>query len=381
MKTINETTSPAVFGTLHPHPIADAAVDPRVDSAIDVEALRWPLTPVQRLLAPCLGLAERVCEAVARRLGRPRLLSRENTRRCYERVFDPLCSDTGIWPDYTEGYFARGDESYEQAKRAQLDFILDRTECKAGTRVLDLGCGNGRLLERARARGCDASGVTISRAQARTCQAAGLDVRVCSFDQIAEVFEPRSFDVIVLNGSTEHFVGEDQAAQGREEEIHRQLFDDLARLLRPGGRVFVTCIHFRWPTKVQPTLGSPLRHPIGSYYFFTAILVATYSGWYPHTGQYDAAADRAGFDLVFERDATADYLQTSKLWKARLDRLCLRRPGFVARFVARSFWDDPRYALVAFLYWLYAAWSWQFRPTDAGPAPMVHRWLMFQRRA
>ncbi len=349
--------------------------------SFDVVSHRWPLTPTQRWLSPWLRPIERVCTTAADWLGRPRLTPHQNTQRCYERMLDPLCADTGVWPDYTEGHFEHGDESYEDAKRAQFDFIFDRAECGPGTRLLDLGCGNGKLLESARERGCEVSGVTISRSQARTCCEAGLDVRVCSFDQTAEVFAPESFDVVVLNGPTEHFVGEDAAAEGREMQIHRQLFDTVARLLKPGGRVFITCIHFRWPSDVHPVLASPLRHPVGSYYFFATILVGVYSGWYPHRGSYERAADRAGLELAFERDATADYLETSRIWKVRLDRFFRRNPGFIARFAARSFWDDPRYFFIALLYWLYGPWSWQFRPTEGAPSPMIHRWLMFQRPA
>ena len=359
---------------LRPHELVDIdglARDPSISRR------RWPLLKAQRAFEVAAYPLWGACEAAARLLGRDEPTPRENTRRCYEQFFDPLCAKTGVWPDYTEGHYPRGDEDYHEAKLLQFDYILDKVGAGPGTRVLDMGCGNGKLLERARDRGCDATGITISRVQAETCQRAGLDVRVCSFDEASTEFAPGEFDVVILNGPTEHFVSELDALDGRDEAVRRGLFDLLARIVKPGGRVFITCIHFRLDTDIREVLKHPLRHRVGSYYFYCSNLVKIYSGWYVPLGSYEQLASDAGFRTTHRRDATRDYYVTSKNWSKRLQAFVRDNPRFMARFMAGHFRRDPRYFLNIVLFWMYDPWTWQFRGGD--DSPMVHLWLMFER--
>lgn len=334
------------------------------------------LLPRQRRMAALnlpLGV---LCHAAARVLRTPKLKPRANTKRCYETLFDPLCGATGVWPDYTEGYFATGDETYDEAKLAQFDYILDQCGVGEGTRMLDLGCGNGKLLERARARGADVSGITISSSQVTTCRAEGLDVRLCSFQEAGEEFGAGTFDVVVLNGPTEHFVSELDAAEGRDHAIREELFGIVKHLLKPGGRVFITCIHFRHETDPGATLRHPLRHPAGSYYFYCSNLIRIYSGWYLPEGTYQGIAKDLGFTVEHERDATEDYYRTSQLWSDRLQAYIKANPGFTRRYLQDFFLKDPRYFFQAYLFWFYDPWTWQFRGGE--DSPMSHWWLMFR---
>ena len=80
--------------------------------------------------------------------------------------------------------------------------------------------------------------ITVAEKQVEECKRLGLDVMQASFEDIRERFEPCSFDVVILNGPTEHFVTEIDALKGRTEEIRQALFDDIRYLLRPNGRVW-----------------------------------------------------------------------------------------------------------------------------------------------
>ncbi len=339
----------------------------------------YPLHPKQKRMAKWLPFIQGVCNFSALLLNRKKLSPRENTQRCYEEFFDPLCADTGVWPDYTEGHYPNGDETYDEAKLKQFDFILDQTASGPGTKVMDLGCGNGRLMARAEERGCTAHGVTVSRKQAEACREMGLEVTVTSFLNIKEAFPANSFDVVVMNGPTEHFVTEQDVKEGRKAEAQNEIFDVASYLLKPGGRLFITCIHCKEYTEPTDVMKPVLKHEVGSYLFYCRILVDLYSGWYPDIGEYERAGLNNNLVKVFERDATQDYYITSRLWGRKLRQYLQENKRFRNRFLRKLFWKDPRYFFSAFLYWYYDAWTWQFRP--APQSPMYHRWLMFEKSA
>jgi len=69
-----------------------------------------------------------------------------------------------------------------------------------GTRVLDLGCGDGALLDwLARERGCSGYGVEIDDAQVLACTTRGVDVIQQNIEQGLDMFGRRQFEFVVLS--------------------------------------------------------------------------------------------------------------------------------------------------------------------------------------
>src|SRR5262249_20328558 len=161
----------------------------------------------------------------------------------------------------------------------------DRAGVAAGRRLLDVGCGYGRLLKAAAARGARAWGITISPEQVRRGTAAGLNVRLRDYRQLGPEGDGQ-FDAVIANGSLEH----PAAAAGRDDEVYRDLFGTVYRPLSAGAqpaRFVTTAIHFRRRPAPADLLRPPGDFPAGSAGRHWALLARSFGGWYPVRGQLE----------------------------------------------------------------------------------------------
>jgi cyclopropane-fatty-acyl-phospholipid synthase len=274
--------------------------------------------------------------------------------------------------DLTERMYQRDPHRpYQAAQARQAEVLLNRAGCASGSRVLDIGCGYGRILKAAAARGAQAWGITVSPEQVRRGRRAGLEVKLQDYKHLGGEWN-QQFDAVLANGSMEHFVQPADAAAGRDDEIYRHLFATVHRLLDPcskAGRFVTTVIHV--PRRPDPNdlLQPPSDFPWGSDQFHFAQLTAAFGGWYPVRGQLEACA-RGYFALVHEEDGTEDYRLTSEAWLAGVRRrlrsvrglgvwlralpVTLRRPVHTARMFRCQLGSE--------------SWNWQFR---GDPAPTM----------
>jgi cyclopropane fatty-acyl-phospholipid synthase-like methyltransferase len=294
---------------------------------------------------------------------------------CYE-FLERALRQAGV-VDYTEGFY-HGDRtlSYEQAQHNQICYLLDQIGCLKGSRILDIGCGNGRLLDEVRRRGATGVGITISLPQTQFCTQQGLDVHRLDYRNIGENWNG-SFDAVVANGSIEHFVQPEDALGGRADAIYREFFATCHRLIDPQSKkhkLITTTIHFG-RVHIQPheAMKSPWSFPWLSDRFHYALLVRGYGGYYPSIGQLERCAAHC-FDLMRERDATLDYHLTSEHWLKHGKRslFSLRQWARILPFMVRQ----PRYT-ARMLFTLLAAqsWNWQFRTQRP---PMRHLWQTWE---
>ena len=288
---------------------------------------------------------------------------------CYD-VFDlaPLC---GII-DFTDGKYIddRNDRAaYLAAQERQAEYLLDQVQCGAGTRLLDVGCGYGRILQHATRRGGQAIGITISPHQMAYCRAQGLEAYEINYRHIFEkgLAWEHAFDSLVANGSLEHFVQVIDAAEGRTDAIYEEMFAICRRLIRASGRFVTTAIHFREHRQFDPReiLKGHRAHPPGSPNYHLSMLQETMGGWYPEPGQLQQCAS-PHFELIEEEDGTRDYHLTSEYWLRRFKTRLATSPRLWWN-LAVKWWRSPE-ALQEMLRCQLRdqSWFWQFRP----PAPM-----------
>jgi SAM-dependent methyltransferase len=99
--------------------------------------------------------------------------------------------------------------------------VVDLLAPKAGERILDLGCGDGRLTERIVATGAEVMAVDASPAMVEATARRGLDARVMSADALE--FEAE-FDAVFSNAVLHWVLEPDRAIAG------------IYRALKPSGR-------------------------------------------------------------------------------------------------------------------------------------------------
>eukprot|EP00462_Mataza_sp_D1_P019747 CAMPEP_0175141706 /NCGR_PEP_ID=MMETSP0087-20121206/12300_1 /TAXON_ID=136419 /ORGANISM="Unknown Unknown, Strain D1" /LENGTH=414 /DNA_ID=CAMNT_0016425243 /DNA_START=185 /DNA_END=1429 /DNA_ORIENTATION=+ len=67
---------------------------------------------------------------------------------------------------YTSGIYKHGNETLMEAQRYKLDYVANAIELKKGMKVLDIGCGWGRLVQHfAEEYGAEMTGITLSSEQ------------------------------------------------------------------------------------------------------------------------------------------------------------------------------------------------------------------------
>lgn len=153
--------------------------------------------------------------------------------------------------------------------------VVDLLAPKPGERILDLGCGDGRLTRKLVDLGCEVVAVDASPEQIAKAKADGLDARV--MDGQALAFEPE-FDAVFTNAALHWMKGADAVIAG------------VKRALKPGGR-FVG--EFGGAGNVR-TLRAALRVAVAA----RGIDPDAADPWYfPRPEEYKAKLEASGFQV------------------------------------------------------------------------------------
>jgi len=112
----------------------------------------------------------------------------------------------------------------------------------AGSRVLDLGCGDGELLALLRReRGCSGYGVEIADENVLACAQRGVNVIQLNLEEGLAMFEDKSFDVVLQLDTMQHL---------RNTE---KMLRETARVGRIGIVSFPNFAH--WPNRLRVATG------------------------------------------------------------------------------------------------------------------------------
>ncbi|RJX16785.1 MAG: methyltransferase domain-containing protein [Desulforudis sp.] len=136
-------------------------------------------------------------------------------------LFDHLATDYDLWYETPLG---------RAVDRLEKDLFTRIAEPKPGERVLDAGCGTGRLCQELAERGLTVLGVDISEkmldeARRKTAGHSRVDLVLADINRIP--FPSRTFDLVVAFTSLEFSL--------HPEAVLRELW----RLVRPKGRLVI----------------------------------------------------------------------------------------------------------------------------------------------
>lgn len=108
---------------------------------------------------------------------------------------------------YTSGIYKTGKETLKEAQDYKLDYVAHALDLQKGEKLLDIGCGWGRLLKHMTEKyGADATGVTLSSDQKKYGEKLNGDngAKIVLHDFMTVDFPEKSFDKISSLEMAEH---------------------------------------------------------------------------------------------------------------------------------------------------------------------------------
>jgi cyclopropane-fatty-acyl-phospholipid synthase len=221
----------------------------------------------------------------------------------------------------------------EQAQRRKHDYVAEQIGIGPGRRMLDLGSGWGPLLAYARERGAEGVGVTLSSAQAEACRRHGLDVRIHDARKVdRDGFG--EFDAVASLGAFEHFCSPDDYYAGRQEDVYRALFANIAGMLPDRGRLYLQTMV--WGGNMIPVDEIDIDAPRDSDAWYLALMGYQFPGSFlPFGHEQIVRCAEPRFKLVAATSGRLDYIETIKQWRARFAQPSFRKTLMKARLVPR----------------------------------------------
>ncbi len=222
----------------------------------------------------------------------------------------------------------------EQAQYRKLEHHADQAGALPGTRILDVGCGWGSMLNHlVSERGIvHAEGLTLSKDQHDHIICADrpeVSVQLKSWTD----YEPKqALDGIISIGAFEHFADPSQTREERQ-QVYRDFLSKCFNWLKDDGRLSLQTIAYG---KMEPDQANPF---IANDIFPNAEL--------PFLSDITKAAEGV-FETILMRNDAVDYARTCEEWARRLKRTYKTNPSFCSKETYEKYMKYLRLSAVGF---------------------------------
>lgn len=208
--------------------------------------------------------------------------------------------------------------SLEEAQRRKHQFISENLNIKAGSKVLDMGCGWGPLLNYLRLIGAKGIGLTLSEGQHAACTRHGFEVYIKDCRTVTPD-DFGTFDAVASVGAFEHFCSIEDYQAGRQDQVYANFFETVSDLLPVGGRCFIQTMVFA--EGMIPLEAIDINADKDSNEYLMALVVNEFPGsWLPYGKEQIIRNAAPHFKLVNYHSGKLDYIETIHEWRRRLRR-------------------------------------------------------------
>lgn len=289
------------------------------------------------------------------------------TINCYN-FFEKISRTHPELDYYTEGKYNNNLKmTMKDAQDNKFKWMCDQGNISEGTKVLDIGSGRCDFLYYAKKyRKADVTGCTISPDQIDTCKRKGIPVFIIDItnDKIPKEYIGK-FDVVVLNGSAEHF--RQYSNKKSLDEFWTDFFKKIEILFDPNSknkRLVITMIHLRRELTFNEEV---------DYWF----LDKGFGGSYPE-GKYGLVKNAKNYDVLTMKDATYDY----HLYCRKYDQI-IKENNLMKNIMYNNLVEAPIQLInnPYYLHTIYSvrySWSRQFVPNENLEPPMLHQWIVLK---
>jgi cyclopropane-fatty-acyl-phospholipid synthase len=214
-------------------------------------------------------------------------------------------------------------KTLQDAQVAKHKYILTNLCLTSGSRVLDIGCGWGPILNVLRSNGMYGVGITLSSKQADWCLRSGFEVYLKDWKAVdAGTFG--TFNGIVSIGAFEHFCSKKEFLDGAQETIYRRFFTLCSDLISKGERLYLQTM--LWGKNAPPPHEISLHAMKGSNAYMVAVLERLWPGsWLPLSEEQIIDCAKPGFRLVSMKNGRQDYIETmnqwNKIWRPTTEKI------------------------------------------------------------